>query len=134
MLNASTIKLKSTFFSNALDGFVWVIDCDSQEVVWSQSNLQFTSDQPECLVFSTSVSLSKYCLHFHIYKISKDEDNIDNSQDTCWELDGSEFNWQLSSIDCGQIPSDIKPSLSGKQNVKITRLKLQTFRAKHEMA
>ncbi|CAG8587072.1 14025_t:CDS:2 [Cetraspora pellucida] len=91
----------------ALDGFAWITDCDSQKAVWEQQNLKFTSDQHECLVFSTSVSPSKYCLHFHIYKIASDKDNIDNSQDTCWQLDGSEFNWQLYSIDCGQFPSDI---------------------------
>ncbi|CAG8547909.1 724_t:CDS:2 [Diversispora eburnea] len=105
-VNASTIKLKSTFWSSAV-GDAWIINCDNQEVVSHLSNLKFTSDQSECLVFSTSTSLSKYCLHIVIYKNAHDEDNIDNSQDTCYEVDGYEAGWSLSKIDCGQIPSNI---------------------------
>ncbi|CAG8684890.1 5750_t:CDS:1, partial [Racocetra fulgida] len=85
----------------------WISDCDSHNVVWNQANLDFTSDQSECLVFSTSVSLSKYCFQLHIYKTTRWEDDIDNSQDTCYKVEGYEAGWQLSQIDCGEIPSNI---------------------------
>ncbi|CAG8484185.1 3623_t:CDS:2 [Diversispora eburnea] len=54
---------------------------NNYEVVTYLDNLKFTSDQSEY--------------------------NIDNSQDTCYKVDGYEAGWSLSKIDCGQIPSNI---------------------------
>ncbi|CAG8454916.1 13966_t:CDS:2 [Acaulospora morrowiae] len=106
-VNASTIKLKSTFWAHAINVRGEIYDCDSYNDAWENGDLYLTSNQSECLVFSTSVSLSKYCFHFHIYKNDQYIENIDNSQDTCYKVDGSESNWSLSSIDCGEIPSNI---------------------------
>ncbi|CAG8523663.1 2577_t:CDS:2 [Acaulospora morrowiae] len=105
-VNASTIKLKSTF-SQSSNGRADIYECDSSNEPWSDSHLYFYSNQSECLMFSTSVSLSTYCFHLRVDKADQWIDNVDNSQDTCYELDGSEYTWTLSSIDCGQIPSDI---------------------------
>ncbi|CAG8617800.1 1358_t:CDS:2, partial [Cetraspora pellucida] len=106
-VNASTIKLKATFFAMALDGQAEILDRDLNNILWQKSNLKFISAQSECLIFSTSVPFFIYCISLEISNMLRLWENIDNSQGTCYQVDGNQTNRQLSFIDCGQIPSNI---------------------------